>query len=87
MTGGEQPLSIVATYSNGASAHVPCKHSRLHCIHSLLCDRYHLSFEDRTELGLVASGAVLMDHGVNVTRMDGAEASEVVWLEEDGGAW
>ena len=57
------------------------------CIHSLLCDRYHLSFEDRTELGLVASGAVLMDHGVNVTRMDGAEASEVVWLEEDGGAW
>lgn len=56
-------------------------------VHSLCCDRYRLSFEDRTELGLVASGAVLMDHGVNVTKMVGAEASEVVWLEEDGGAW
>jgi hypothetical protein len=31
----------------------------------------------------VASGAVLMDIGVNVTAMAGAEASEVIWLEEE----
>lgn len=28
------------------------------------------------------SGAVLMDHDVHVTRVDGTEASEVVWLQE-----
>ena len=59
----------------------------LSCLKLTLCalgcnDRYQLSFEDRTDLGLVMSGAALMDHGLNVTRMDGAEASEVVWLEE-----
>ena len=45
-------------------------------------NRYQLVFEDRTDLGVVVSGAELMDHGINVTRMDGAEASEVVWLDE-----
>ena len=48
---------------------------------AIIWNRYQLSFEDRTDLGLVTSGAALMDYGVNVTRMDGAEASEVVWLE------
>ena len=43
---------------------------------------YRLSYEDRSELDCVASGALLMDIGFNVSRMEGAEASEVIWIEE-----
>ena len=44
--------------------------------------QYKLSYEDRSELDCVASGALLMDIGVNVSRMEGAEASEVIWIDE-----
>ena len=41
---------------------------------------YTLSFQDRTGLNDVASGAYLMDVGLNVSGMVGNEASEIVWL-------
>ena len=44
--------------------------------------RYRLSFQDRSHLNGVSSGATLLDIGVNVTGMSGREASEVVWIEE-----
>ena len=44
--------------------------------------QYRLSYEDRSELDCVATGALLMDIGLNISRMDGAEASEVIWIDE-----
>ena len=44
--------------------------------------KYQLSYEDRVELDCVASGTLLMDIGLNISRMDGAEASEVIWIDE-----
>jgi hypothetical protein len=34
------------------------------------------------ELDCVASGTLLMDIGLNIPRMDGAEVSEAVWIDE-----
>jgi hypothetical protein len=44
--------------------------------------KYQLSYEDRVELDCVASGTLLMDIGLNIPRMDGAEVSEAVWIDE-----
>jgi hypothetical protein len=43
---------------------------------------YRLSYQERTQLDAVATGGALMDVGLTVAGMDGAEASEVVWLDE-----
>jgi len=52
-------------------------------LHGLRRDRsYQISFQDRHVLDTVVTGAVLMDLGLNITMMAGAEASEVVWLEQ-----
>ena len=45
--------------------------------------QYTLTFEDRVVLNAVVSGAVLMDVGVHLAEMAGAEASEVIWLHEE----
>ena len=44
---------------------------------------YLLSHQERQQLDRVVTGGVLMDEGLTVTGMAGAEASEVVWLDED----
>lgn len=44
--------------------------------------QYRLSYEDHEELDCVASGDVLMDGGLNISRMEGAESSEVIWIGE-----
>jgi len=43
---------------------------------------YTLTFQDRKDLNCVRTGAQLMTNGVYVTGMTGAEASEIVWIEE-----
>ena len=42
---------------------------------------YSLSYQERAHLNNVESGAMLMDKGLQLTGMDGAEASEVVWID------
>jgi hypothetical protein len=42
---------------------------------------YSLSYQERAHLNNVESGAMLMDEGLQLTGMDGAEASEVVWID------
>jgi hypothetical protein len=42
---------------------------------------YRLRYQERDQLNAVVSGAVLMDQGLQLKEMDGAEASEVVWIE------
>ena len=43
---------------------------------------YTLAFEDRKNLDSVRSGAQLMTDGILVTGMTGANASEIIWIEE-----
>jgi len=42
---------------------------------------YKLTFQDRTELNCTLTGAQLMDQGINVTDMDGDNASEIIWID------
>ena len=42
---------------------------------------YRLSYQEREQLNAVVSGAVLMDQGLHLKQMNGAQASEVVWIE------
>ena len=44
--------------------------------------RYRLSYQDRSQLNAVVSGAVLMDQGLCVSGMNGAQASEIIWVDE-----
>ena len=43
---------------------------------------YTLTFQDRKDLNCVRTGAQLMTNGVYVTGMTGANASEIIWIEE-----
>ena len=43
--------------------------------------RYALTFQDRTSLNCVMTGAQLMDTGIAVTGMAGDRASEIIWIE------
>ena len=43
---------------------------------------YTLTFQDRNNLDCVRSGARLMTNGILVTGMTGANASEIIWIEE-----
>lgn len=43
---------------------------------------YTLTFEDRKDLNCVRSGLQLMTGGILVTGMTGANASEIIWIEE-----
>ena len=43
---------------------------------------YTLTFEERTGLNCVRTGSQLMANGINVSGMNGANASEIVWIEE-----
>ena len=42
---------------------------------------YALTFQDRTTLNCVLTGAQSMDRGVTVTGMAGDRASEIIWIE------
>lgn len=42
---------------------------------------YSLTFQDRTNLNCVMTGAQLMDGGVAVTGMAGDRASEIIWID------
>jgi len=42
---------------------------------------YTLTFQDRTNLNCVTSGAQLMDTGIAVTGMAGDRASEIIWID------
>ena len=44
--------------------------------------KYRLDFQDRTQLSKVVSGAELMDEGLVVTGLVGAEASEIIFVHE-----
>jgi hypothetical protein len=43
---------------------------------------YTLTFQERKELDCVRTGAQLRTDGVSVTGMKGANASEIIWIEE-----
>ncbi|MGO8750634.1 MAG: GH36 C-terminal domain-containing protein [Thermoguttaceae bacterium] len=43
---------------------------------------YRLTFQDRKDLNCVRTGVQLMTDGIYVTGMTGANASEIVWIEE-----
>jgi hypothetical protein len=43
--------------------------------------RYALTFQDRTNLNCVMTGAQLIDTGIAVTRMTGDRASEIIWID------
>lgn len=43
-------------------------------------EKYTLTFQDRTSLNCVKTGAELMDQGITVTGMDGDYASEIIWI-------
>jgi hypothetical protein len=43
---------------------------------------YTLTFQDRKDLNCVRSGLQLMTNGAYVTGMTGADASEIIWIEE-----
>ena len=45
--------------------------------------RYSLTFQDRTNLSCVMTGAQLMDTGIAVTGMAGDRASEIIWIDEN----
>lgn len=47
---------------------------------------YTLHFQDRQELDCVRTGRQLMANGIHVTGMLGAQASEIIWIEETPGA-
>ncbi len=42
---------------------------------------YTLTFQERTNLNCVMTGAQLMNDGINVTGMSGDNASEIIWLD------
>ena len=44
--------------------------------------QYRLDFQDRTQLSKVVSGAELMDEGLVITGLVGAEASEIIFVHE-----
>ena len=41
---------------------------------------YHLTFEDRVEQNTTMTGAELMDRGIEVKKMNGNYASEIIWI-------
>ena len=43
---------------------------------------YTLTFQDRKDLNCVRTGVQLMTNGIYVTGMTGANASEIIWIEE-----
>jgi hypothetical protein len=43
---------------------------------------YTLTFQDRHNLNCVRTGVQLMNNGIYVTGMTGANASEIIWIEE-----
>ena len=43
---------------------------------------YTLTFQDRKDLNCVRTGVQLMAQGINVAGMTGANASEIIWIEE-----
>ena len=43
--------------------------------------RYTLTFQDRTNLNCVMTGAQLLDTGIAVTGMAGDRASEIIWID------
>ncbi len=43
---------------------------------------YTLTFQDRNDLDCVRTGVQLMTNGIFVTGMTGANASEIIWIEE-----
>jgi hypothetical protein len=44
--------------------------------------QYTLTFQDRTNLNCVKSGAELMDAGILLSGMTGDQASEIIWIDE-----
>ncbi len=42
---------------------------------------YALTFQDRTNLNCVMTGAELADHGITVAGMTGDRASEIIWID------
>jgi hypothetical protein len=43
---------------------------------------YTLTFQERTDISCVRTGPQLMTNGIYVTGMTGANASEIIWIEE-----
>ena len=43
---------------------------------------YTLTFQERTGLNCVRTGVQLMTNGIYVAGMTGANASEIIWIEE-----
>jgi hypothetical protein len=48
--------------------------------------QYALTFQDRTNLNCVKTGAELMDVGVLLSGMTGDQASEIIWIDEQNTA-